>query len=127
MSEMSDYLENALVNAVFRNTAYTSPVAVYGALYTIDPTDSGGGTELAGNGYARTVMTFTTPSNGMVAANLTTFPTATAAWNSITAMAIFDTTTGGNMLAWTPLDTFKYVGTNDVFSFPAGSVTVTFA
>ena len=127
MSEMSDFLENALVNAVFRNTAYTSPPAVYAALYTIDPSDSGGGTEVAGNGYARAAITFTAPSNGMVAANLTTFPTATAAWNSITAMGIFDTTTGGNLLVWTPLDTFKYVGTNDVLSFPAGSVTVTFA
>ena len=53
MSEMSNYLENALVNAVLRNTSYTSPATVYLALYTSDPTDADAGTEVSGTSYAR--------------------------------------------------------------------------
>ena len=41
MSAMSNYLENALVNATLRNTTYTSPATVYVGLYTSDPTDAG--------------------------------------------------------------------------------------
>ena len=79
MSEFSDYLENALINAVLRNTSYTSPATVYVALFTSDPTDAGTGTELSGNGYARTAVTFGSPSNGVTTNSAdVTFPTATA-------------------------------------------------
>ena len=37
MAEMSNYLENALINATLRNTTYTSPTTVYVALFTSDP------------------------------------------------------------------------------------------
>ena len=40
MAEMSNYLENALINATLRNTSYTTPTTVYVALYTSDPTDA---------------------------------------------------------------------------------------
>ena len=45
MAEMSNYLENALINATLRNTGYTSPTTVYLALYTTDPTDADAGDE----------------------------------------------------------------------------------
>lgn len=48
MAEMSNYLENALINATLRNTSYTSPATVYLALYTSDPTDADSGTEVSG-------------------------------------------------------------------------------
>ncbi len=53
MAEMSNYLENALINATLRNTSYTSPTTVYVALYTSDPTDADSGTECSGTSYAR--------------------------------------------------------------------------
>ncbi len=34
MSDMSNYLEDALANHVFRNTSLTSPTTVYVALFT---------------------------------------------------------------------------------------------
>ena len=46
MAEFSNYLENAIINAVLRNTAYTSPSTVYVSLYTSDPTDADTGTEV---------------------------------------------------------------------------------
>ena len=64
MAEMSNYLENALVNATLRNTGYTSVATVYVGLYTTDPTDANTGTECTGGSYARKSATFGAPSNG---------------------------------------------------------------
>lgn len=60
----STYLDNALLNAVLVNTAYTSPATVYVALYTATPGPSGGGTEVSGGSYARTACTFSAASSG---------------------------------------------------------------
>lgn len=77
--------------------------AVYLALYTVAPDDAGaGGTEVAGNGYARQPMSMgaaataagvTTKANDAVI----TFPAATAAWGTIVAYAVHDAVTAGNM------------------------------
>ena len=47
MAGASDYLEAALLNHVFRASALSSPAAVYVGLYTVAPTDAGGGTARA--------------------------------------------------------------------------------
>ena len=129
MSEMSDWLETAIGNSVLRGVALSIPATIYAALDSATQNDAAGGTELAGNGYARTAITFTTTAAGagLFANNLCTFPTATANWLTITGMSIWDTITAGNMLLYTALDAAKYVGANDVFQFPAGSLTVTIA
>lgn len=53
----SNYLEDALLNHVLRNTAYTPPTTVYAALYLSDPTDEDKGQEVKGGGYARAAIT----------------------------------------------------------------------
>ena len=58
MAEMSNYLENALINATLRATTFTSPTTVYVGLYTSDPTDANSGTECSGGSYARKSATF---------------------------------------------------------------------
>ena len=45
MSQTSNYLENALLNAVLRSTSYTSPTTVYVGLYTSNPGEGNTGTE----------------------------------------------------------------------------------
>lgn len=53
MAAMSDYLENKIVDWLFRGQTYTPPTGLYVALYTAAPSDAGGGTEVSGNNYAR--------------------------------------------------------------------------
>ena len=67
MAEMSNYLENALLNGTLNATTYTAPAAVYVALYTSDPTDANTGTEVSGGSYARQSVTFAAPSDGLSA------------------------------------------------------------
>jgi len=128
MAEFSNYLENALINAVLRNTTYTSPATVYVSLYTTDPTDADTGTEVSGGSYARTSVTFGAPSNGVSTSNADcTFPTATASWGTITHIGIHDASTSGNLLFHTPLDTSKTIDSGDIFKIESGNLSVTLA
>jgi hypothetical protein len=125
---MSDYLENALLNAVLRNTTYTSPSQVYVALFTSDPTDAGTGTEVTGGGYARQPVTFNAPSNGQVTnASDILFPVATASWGTVTHIGIYDASTGGNLLFHGVLTTSKTISTDDQLKIAAGDITITLA
>ena len=128
MAEFSDFLENALINAVLRNTAYTSPTTVYVALFTSDPTDANTGTEVSGGSYARQSATFDAPSNGVTqnTADIQ-FPAATASWGTVTHLGLYDASTSGNLLFHTDLDTNKTIDTGDVFKITAGNLTVTLA
>lgn len=128
MAEMSNYLENALINATLRNTSYTSPAAVYVSLHTADPTDAGTGTEVSGGSYARKSATFGAPSNGVSTTTADiTFPQATASWGTIGWIGIWDASTSGNLLYHTALDTSKSIDTGDIFKIASGSLTVTLA
>lgn len=128
MAEMSDYLENALLNATLRNTAYTSPTTTYVGLHTADPTDAGTGAEVAGNSYARTSVTFGAPSGGVATSNADcTFPQATGTWGTITHIGLWDASTTGNLLYHTQLDSSKTIENGDIFKIASGSLTVTLA
>ena len=129
MSAISNYLENALINATLRNTTYTSPTTVYAGLFTSDPTDAGSGTEVSGGSYARKAITFAAPSNGVTtnSAAACEFDQATGSWGTITHFGIFDALTSGNLLYHGALTTSKTISSGDVFKFATSSVTVTLA
>ena len=128
MSEMSNFLENALINATLRATTYTSVATVYVSLWTSDPTDAGSGTEVSGGSYARTAVTFGAPSNGasLNSADVT-FPTATASWGTVGWIGINDASTSGNLLYHTALDTAKAIDSGDIFKISTGNLSVTLA
>ena len=128
MSQLSNYLENALVNAVLRNTTYTSPATVYVALYTTDPTDADAGSEVSGGSYARQSVAFDAPSNGATAntAGLT-FPVATANWGTITHVGIRDASAAGNLLWHGALSASKVINSGDQFVINAGDLDVSLA
>lgn len=126
MSAKTNYLEDALVNHVLRNTAMTSPTTVYCALFTDPPGEAGGGTEVAGGSYARQSVAFSSPSNGVTSNSATiTFPTATGDWGEVDSFAIFDDPTAGNMLYYGTLSVAKTVLTGDVFEFLSGQLSIT--
>jgi len=128
MAEMSNFLENALINATLRNTTYTSVATVYVSLWTSDPTDAGSGTEVSGGSYARTAVTFAAPSNGASTNSAdVTFPTATASWGTVGWIGINDAASSGNLLYHSPLDTAKAIDSGDIFKISTGNLSVTLA
>ena len=124
MAELSNYLENKLLDHVLRGTSYTSPTTVYMGLYTSDPGEDNTGTEVAGGSYARQEVSVTTASGGIVTSSADIqFPQATGDWGSVSHIGLLDAVTSGNLLMYTPLTTTKLIETGDIFKVAAGSLT----
>jgi hypothetical protein len=125
MAELSNYLENKLLDHVLRNESYTSPTTVYVGLYTSDPGDDNSGTEVSGGSYARQILNVTTATGGIVTSSAdVTFPQATAQWGTISHIGLLDAITSGNLLMHTALTTSKTVDADDVIKINTGSLTV---
>jgi flagellar hook-associated protein FlgK len=128
MAEMSNYLENALINGTLRATTYTAPTTVYVGLYTSDPTDANTGTEVTGGFYVRTAVTFGAPSDGVTTKSAAVeFPQATADWGVVGWIGILDASTSGNLLYHSPLDVSKTISSGDVLRISIGALSVTLA
>jgi hypothetical protein len=128
MAEMSNYLENALINGTLRATTYTAPTTVYVGLYTSDPTDANTGTEVSGGSYVRTAVTFGAPSDGVTTNSAAVeFPQATADWGVVGWIGILDASTSGNLLYHSPLDVAKTISSGDVLRISIGALSVTLA
>jgi hypothetical protein len=128
MAEMSNYLENALINGTLRATSYTAPTTVYVGLYTSDPTDANTGTEVSGGSYARTSVTFGAPSDGVsLNSAAVEFPQASGSWGTVGWIGLLDASTSGNLLYHTPLDVSKVIASGDIFKIAIGSLSVTLA
>jgi hypothetical protein len=124
MAELSDYLENKLLDHVLRNVSYTSPTTVYVGLYTSDPEDDNSGTEVSGGSYARQILSVTTSTDGIVTSSAdVTFPQATAQWGTISHIGLLDAVSSGNLLMHTPLTTSRAVEVGDVLKISTGSLT----
>jgi hypothetical protein len=125
MAGKKQTLEQAILNAVLRNTAYTSPTTVYAALFTSAPTDTAGGTECADAGYARLPVTFGAPSGSPSAcanSGQLDFGIAQSSY-TVVAVAICDALTSGAQL-YTVAVTSKAIAAGDRYQIPAGSLTV---
>lgn len=140
MSAVSDYLENKLLDYVFRGQAFTPPATVYVALFTAAPSDAGGGTEVSGGSYARVAVASsltnwsgtqsagsTTPSSGTSGTisnnSAITFPAPTANWGTATHVGLYDASSGGNPLAWGALAQSKTINNGDAApSYAAGAL-----
>lgn len=144
MSQMSDYLENQVVDHIFRTAAFTKPTVLAVGLLTAAPSDVGGGTEVTGNAYARVSLnplnanwnatqggtTGASSGTGGVTANATTitFPTPTpAGWGTVTHFGLYDAASAGNLILWGTLTASKVINSGDSVTFPAGSLQFTFA
>jgi hypothetical protein len=124
MAELSNYLENKLLDHVLRNESFTSPTTVYVGLYTSNPEDDNSGTEVSGGSYARQVLSVTTATAGIVTSSAdVTFPQATSAWGTISHIGLLDAITSGNLLMHTALTTSRDVEVGDVLKIATGSLT----
>jgi hypothetical protein len=124
MAELSDYLENKLLDHVLRNISYTSPTTVFVGLFTADPTDAGTGTEVSGGSYARQIVSVTTATGGIVTSSAdVTFPQCTASWGTVSHIGLLDALSSGNLLMHTALTTSRSIETGDVLKISTGSLT----
>ena len=123
----TDYLEQKVLEHVFRNTAYTQPATIYLGLLSAAPTDSTAGTELASlYGYARQACAFDAFSAGKSVANTSaeTFTASGGAWNTITHFGVYDASTGGNLLAYGEILPSVLLSDGETFTVEAGKLVI---
>lgn len=128
MANISTYAADKLLDALLKNTAYTS-TTTYVALYTTNPTmpAGSGGVEVSGGSYARVQLNtnLAAAASGSSATNADlTWTTATANWGTVVGVGIFDASTVGNLLAAGALTASKVVNSGDTFSIPSTDLTV---
>lgn len=130
MSKASDWLETAVLNHFFRGVSTPAPAQVFLALYISDPTDADIGTEVQGGGYLRPQVTFTAPAQvdgrGLIQNGAEVrFPIATANWGNISHFGIRTAATGGNLLAYAPIQTPRLIESGDEAVFRVNTLSVT--
>jgi len=123
--DLSDFGEDLAARWLVTDEAATRPTAWSLALYSTAPTDAGGGTELAGNGYARQAATFSDGGAGFASSTGDLTFTATADWLPIVAAGLFDD--GGNLLLWKVISPSVNIIAGQSFIVRAGQLTVKFA
>jgi hypothetical protein len=141
MAGFSTYYANLVVNNLFRAVPTTPagwtnvlrPAGTYIGLFTVAPTDAGGGTEVTGGSYARVAVSqidgsWALPTGSPAATSnvgAIQFPQASADWGTVVAWGLFDASTAGNLLMWSALTANRSVPNGATASFSAGSLSVT--
>lgn len=113
---LTQYTLNKLADFMWREQAFDRPATLYVALFTVLPTRSSGGTELALTGYARVALVSslanwsgtqgagTTSASSGTTDNITNNVTVTmhaaltVAWPGLVGWGLFDASTAGNLL-----------------------------
>jgi len=122
----SNYLENKVLDDLYGSG---DPTSIYVALYTVAPSDAGGGTEVTGTNYSRKAVTnndtnFPDAVDGVKTNGAAfTYSQAGSNWGSIVAMATFDAA-DGNFLHWATLTNARTIFTGDTFSFGPGDINI---
>lgn len=150
MAAMTDFLENKLIDWLFRAQAIgitgasagagTGPTTLYYGLFSASPNDAGGGTEVSGGSYARVGVTSSAanmaatdapgstanPSagtSGTTSNNAAiTFPAMPAV--TVTHFGVFDALSGGHLLLQGALTTPKTLSAGEAPSFAVGAFTL---
>jgi hypothetical protein len=146
MAAMSDYLENKLVDLIFRgNTNVSQWVSnTYVGLLTAAPSDTGGGTEvLSANNYSRVFLVANTNNWSATDSSVSTtavsggtsgttynvvpitFGAPSGNWGSVTHFGIYSSLTAGNLLFYGALTQPKTINNGDAApAFLAGQLSV---
>jgi len=97
------------------------------SLHTADPGNTGIN-EVTGGAYVRMAATFANAgSNPTVASNTTAiqYPTATAAWGTVTHFGLWSAASGGSFLGYNSVVTPKAIGIDDIARWDIGKLSVT--
>jgi hypothetical protein len=130
MAALSDYAEALILDWMMTTGSATRPTAWYVALFTGAPSDSGGGTEVSGSGYARQAVAFdaaASPAGTTTNSADVSFTADGGSFGTVSHLGIFDALTTGNLLWHGALTTSKAVADGDTLLFAAGNIDLTVA
>lgn len=136
---MSNYLEQKLLDVIFRGASWSVLTNVYVSLHTTtDPGEDGltGEISTAGTGYGRKAVPVPAGWNAAVSevgggfltdnASAIVFATPTTSWGTVAGFALWDAATAGNCLLYGPLQASKVINSGDTVQFDVGQLDVIF-
>jgi hypothetical protein len=121
----SNEFETRVLQWTFTTGSPTRPTAWYIGLFTGNPGEAQGGTEVSGNAYVRKAVTFTVSGDTATNSGAVEFDVATGNWGTISHIAVYDAETSGNQIAYAALTASKTIETGDVLRIPAGDLDIT--
>lgn len=129
MSTISNYLEIELLDHVLKVGSFTPPANIYVALSTTNPgEDASGLNEPSYGSYARVshnswdvASSRATENTGQIS-----FPQATAGSATVTHWALFDASSGGNMLGYGSFSEEKEIVTGNTPRIADGQIDISF-
>ena len=124
--QMTDFSENKVIDVFFRAQTYSAPATVYLALYTSATTDEGGGTAVSGGSYSRQSISLSAADGGS-SRNTNTIQFTNMPAATITHAAIFDASSGGNMLWHGALTAAKTVAAGQTLTIDPNDLEIGFA
>ena len=131
MSQATDHMESLVLTGLLNGTSITlSNAKPYIGLLTSAPTDSGGGTELSGGAYSRVQVGSAGQGDFNVVDGSATndaefkWEDATSDWGNVTHIAVYDSSTAGNMLIYGTLNSPVNVTNGDIFKIPSAGFTI---
>ena len=130
MAAFSNYMEDAITAWINGTTFPTAPTNTFVQLYSQDPTDAGSATgalytrvTYAAGGWTRGTGGAGTLSN----TGIITITSSAASSATASHFAVFDATTGGNLLFYGALSASKSIAVGDEVKFNALQLTLTVA
>ena len=128
----TNYLENEVLDHVLGKGTrdFTSPANLFIGLFTaVSDGEAGTVTEVSGNGYARTAVTFNTASGGSATNDGDiTFPAASGgSFGTITHIGVYDASTSGTLIFYGSLSASKTVDDGDIFQISDTNLTISLA
>jgi len=125
----TNYLENEVLDHVLGKGTrdFSSPTTLAIGLFTaVADGEASSVTEVSGNGYARTAVTFNTASGGSATNNGdVTFNAASGgSFGTITHIGVFDATSSGNLLFYGALSASKTVDDGDIFQISDTNLSI---
>jgi hypothetical protein len=131
MGVMCDYLQDTLVNNLFRGGAFSPPGTIYVALHSADPGSNGNANEITGMNYVRAPIATTlwnapTAGSGTVTLNTDVlFPIAGNDWGAVNWITLKSAATAGNSwMSFQVPDGGRTVHSGDRFRLVAGNFSV---
>ena len=121
----SNTYETNVLTWTFTSGSVTRPTAWYLGLFTAAPGEAGGGTEVSGGSYVREAVTFSVTGDTATNTAAVEWPVATSTWGTITHIAVYDASSGGNQIAYAALTNSKTIASGDVLRVPAGDLDIT--
>lgn len=146
MAASSNFLQNKVLDQLFRAQSALGPATLYIGLVTTASSAQGPGSEVTGGSYARVAVTCSlanwsgtqgagtttassnaTGTSGTISNNIPiVFPSPSANWGTVVGFVIMDASTGGNEYAYAPLTASKTVNNGDAApSFAAAALSIT--